>query len=129
MSVKLTWHGEKIKRSMRAAFFNGMEAAGKSFVYHIRSSINKPFPPASAPGEPPHKRSGNLQAAVDYWVKKGKLELDIGVNIDAPYWSDLEFGTKKMEARPFIGVAVKRWLKNANRLIARAIKRNAGFLK
>ena len=62
---------------------------------------------ASAPGEPPARRTGNLRLHWNGQVKTGASSGD-GVEIIAelesqePYAALLENGTSKMAARPFV---------------------------
>jgi len=61
---------------------------------------------ASAPGEPPAVDTGELLRSVMFDVHKFAVE--IGVAGGGPYAEPLEFGTKKMEPRPFIDPAVEK---------------------
>ena len=64
---------------------------------------------ASAPGEPPAKRSGNLANLIDYKARPFELV----VRSDAEYSGWLDKGTKKMKPRPFF---VKTNKENAYKL-------------
>jgi HK97 gp10 family phage protein len=61
---------------------------------------------ASAPGEPPAVDSGELLRSIMFDVHQFALE--IGVAGGAPYAEALEFGTKKMQPRPFLNPAVEK---------------------
>ena len=65
---------------------------------------------ASAPGEHPARRSGKLARSVDYRVR-GWYELEVGIRGNFPfnYPAALEFGTIKMERRPYIEPASNRF--------------------
>ena len=72
-------------------------------VRDVRMALNREWPPASAPGGYPHKRTGNLRKSIDYWMDStARAAAWVGANEDAQYWSDLEYGTKRMAARPFL---------------------------
>lgn len=43
-----------------------MEALGIRAVGMVTQELDTPYPPASKPGESPHKRTGNLQAGVSH---------------------------------------------------------------
>ncbi len=62
---------------------------------------------ASAPGEPPAVRLGDLRNAISHKTNKKKLEGFVGPKLlgespDKQYPLWLEFGTKKMSPRPFM---------------------------
>lgn len=68
--------------------------------------IDEEWPPASLPGEPPHRRTGELQDSIQPIPNAGQLEADVVAS--APYAVLLEFGTSTMAARPFMSVAAAR---------------------
>jgi HK97 gp10 family phage protein len=88
--------------AVRRAVADGMEQAARSLVRVMRANLNTPYPPASEPGEFPHKRTGNLRDNVDYWIDRKTLKLRIGPTVDAVYGLYLEYGTSRMAARPWI---------------------------
>ena len=59
---------------------------------------------ASAPGEPPASDTGNLVRSVV--VEVNDQDLTLKITNTAEYASALEFGTPKMEARPFMRIAL-----------------------
>lgn len=115
----LKWYGGQRTWEIRSAIADVMEKAAAHIVRKIKADLNVPYPPASSPGEAPHKRTGNLRASVDYWLNRKRLEVEIGVNVDAPYWSDLEFGTVNMEARPFLRTNIMKNVYAAQKRISR----------
>ncbi len=68
----------------------------------IKLSISGPSP--SAPGDPPGVVTGNLLNSINSEVS----DVQGVVNVGADYGIDLEFGTRKMAARPFVQPAVDR---------------------
>ena len=60
---------------------------------------------ASRPGEAPHRQSGRLRDSI--FVRLGKDGLSAEVGTDLPYGRDLEFGTRRMAARPWLQPAVE----------------------
>lgn len=89
-----------------------MLAAGEVMAMEVRRLLNLPGSgkiysegyQASAPGEPPARKSGNLADSV---VVAPFSETMVGVGIEgAPYWKHQEFGTRKMQPRPFIRPAI-----------------------
>jgi len=76
----------------------------------VNVSNPRPYTTPSAPGEPPRKRLGNLHNSITfavtieggevvgyYGVRKGPASDDKG-----HYAIDLEFGTSRMKARPYL---------------------------
>lgn len=72
----------------------------------------------SAPGEPPNNDTGVLARNIET-VQVQPLKVEVSSN--APYASALEFGTSKMQARPYMGPATLLKKDEAVELVARAI--------
>lgn len=90
-------------------------------VYKRRSIVHQ----ASAPGEPPASDTGFLVSNITKTaVEKSGTELSISVESKAPYSKFLEFGTRKMSARPFLQPALE---KNRNKIKSKFAK--GGFIK
>ena len=90
-------------------------------VYKRRSIVHQ----ASAPGEPPASDTGFLVSNITKTaVEKSGTELSISVESKAPYSKFLEFGTRKMSARPFLQPALE---KNRNKIKGKFAK--GGFIK
>lgn len=64
---------------------------------------------ASSPGEPPKTDTGQLVRNITM-QKVGELEYTVGSRKGAPYGFWLEFGTRKMGARPWLKPAFDRML-------------------
>jgi len=63
----------------------------------------------SIPGEPPHKQSASLQSSIS-WRFIDTLTVGIGPSV--MYGLYLEFGTRKIAARPFMRPALDKTRKN-----------------
>ncbi|NPV72079.1 MAG: HK97 gp10 family phage protein [Firmicutes bacterium] len=64
---------------------------------------------ASAPGEPPAQRTGRLRSSIRSRLLARRFLWYIGeVGTDVEYASHLEFGTSRMEPRPFLRPAYER---------------------
>lgn len=88
-----------------SAVATGMAVAGKALSASTARNINTPYPPASEPGTPPHRRSGDLHDAVTHSVRRGMgtVVLRVGVPPGGPvYAAFLQGGTRRMAPRPFI---------------------------
>lgn len=84
-----------------------MEALGIRAAGLITQELDTPFPPASKPGESPHKRTGNLQAGVSHAESREGDEYVTRLTSaraegspDVPIF--LEKGTYKMAPRPYM---------------------------
>ncbi|GEL44237.1 hypothetical protein MEX01_48280 [Methylorubrum extorquens] len=73
----------------------------------------------SAPGEPPNADTRQLDTSIA--VVLDAPNLTANVVAQAPYAAALEYGTRKMAARPFLRPALIRNQEAAEALIARAV--------
>ncbi len=75
----------------------------EDMLNEIKSSINIPYPPPSQPGEPPHKRTGDLQSSFRINKRDSGTEIVREIITDEMKLANwLEYGTERMEPRPFI---------------------------
>ena len=80
--------------------------------------VSKPYPPASAAGEPPHLREGDLQESIGWRPGRiGKCEAFVYAN--SPHARILEEGTRLMEPRPFMRPAIARCRRRFTRIVLR----------
>ena len=56
--------GELFDSFFRRETEEGLQRAVEYYHLRLRDSVSTPYPPASAPGSPPHLRSGNGRAAI-----------------------------------------------------------------
>lgn len=66
------------------------------------------YPFSSKPGEPPRKRTGMGQASIQSEFDRGIPAGRVGMRPQAKYMIYLNFGTKRIAARPWIEVTLKR---------------------
>lgn len=96
----------KVKRAQgvaKEAWESGLRSITREVKAQTQALIGKPFPPASKPLQPPHKRTGKLQAGITVVVEKasrGKAAA-IVIKSNQDYGPMLEGGTVKMIRRPF----------------------------
>jgi HK97 gp10 family phage protein len=117
ISVKSTLRMDPWKRKVEGLPANIQEAlqeTGDEIVDDIRANWSGQYPPASAPGQAPAKRSGDLDASIDAQplssASSGTV-FQVTISVKSPgstYAGYLEYGTGKMAARPFIRPAVAR---------------------
>ena len=72
----------------------------------------------SKPGEPPNQDTGRLGDNIE---TVQKMQLLVEVSSNAPYSADLEFGTSKMAARPFMRPARDKKRAEVVALVERAV--------
>lgn len=94
-------HGREVKKQLIKVVTTGPRT-GRFYTYRGRKYQ------ASAPGEPPAKRSGRLSQSFMY--RTSPLELIVGNKAfsknGAPYPRFLEDGTSKMDPRPYFMVTI-----------------------
>lgn len=99
--------------------------ATEAAISITRGSVSGKKHVASRPGDAPNADTQTLNRGINV-VQTGRLECEI--QSTAPYSADLEFGTSKMEPRPFMGPAARiSKLEVSKRLSAaarRAIRRH-----
>lgn len=96
-----------IMATVTNAVVSALDAAGDALVAKYRRILNTPYPPASRPGQPPHRRSGHLRDAQAHRIARDAfgVTLIVGVPTSSPYSDQARFladGTKRMKARPWI---------------------------
>ncbi|MGV3481501.1 MAG: HK97-gp10 family putative phage morphogenesis protein [Sphingobium sp.] len=116
-------HSRRLKRIMGAGLARevgeGLFAAGKLIQADARDSITEGSVSGdqhvpSRPGEPPNADTHRLSDNIEL-VQPQPLRVEVSSN--APYSADLEFGTSKMAARPFMKPAATRRRDEAVRLV------------
>ena len=53
---------DRLTRKLAAAH----QVVGDKVAEELQASVSEPFPPASEPGEPPHRRSGDLERGIGH---------------------------------------------------------------
>jgi hypothetical protein len=101
-----------------------LDQTGGDVVRDIQDRIGESYPPASDPGEPPHRRTGGYQAG---FVAEASKEGDLAqVTISNPTANGLdnwlENGTSKMEARPHFGPTYQDWKERLPARLANTIQ-------
>lgn len=86
-----------------------MEDVAGEIVDDVQQALSTAYPPASSPGEFPHRRSGLLVNSVTSAVEQFGSVTILTVISNAPYSAHLEYGTERMDARPFMGPTRDEW--------------------
>ena len=108
---------EKIQRHIG----RGLLELAARFTETVQASISESSPPPSEPGEPPHLRTGALRRSVQ--IVKAEPD-EVTVEVSAPYGAHLEFGTSRMEPRPFVSPALNAAALEAAEIVKDAIEKN-----
>ena len=87
---ELNWNGDGFMEWVGERYGQRLDVAAEAVAQRMRDLVSEPFPPASKPGDPPHKRTGTLQQSI-HWTAPSPLVRQIGSS--APYALYLEFGT------------------------------------
>jgi HK97 gp10 family phage protein len=119
--ARIQEHLSKLDRVVNKAVDDALEKMGTDAEGLIRASLMIPYPPPSAPGSPPHRRTGKLSGSYKHEVSGGGgthvLKVGSGV-FYAPY---LEFGTRYMAPRPHLKPGFTVATVNLRAKIVRAI--------
>lgn len=97
---------ERYEREMRATFRRRITAAAIVVRDAAKASLSTAGPPASAPGQPPHLRTGRLKTSIAYEVTESSRGVEARVGTNVQYALHLELGTSRMAARPFLRPAL-----------------------
>ena len=102
---------ENAKSKIEVLTRDGVKDVGVMTVQMLRQDLAIQFPPASSPGDPPHRRTGKLQNGIEASYSSTGLKVEITSNRITtrdnslvPFW--LEFGTSRMAARPYMRPAM-----------------------
>jgi hypothetical protein len=98
--MKVRWDGPQFRRKLTARLGSNLGDAGALLVSEIQANIGIQGPPPSRPGEFPHRDTGELQASFHFQVDTANL--GVRVMTDVSYSVELELGTGRVEARPFL---------------------------
>lgn len=77
VDIKITWTPERVERAAQAASINSLGKAGAYIRGIAAKSIGK-SDEASAPGDPPHSRKGQLKKSILFKVDTGGASVVVG---------------------------------------------------
>jgi hypothetical protein len=126
------WNGNGAMDAIRALVWEGIRRATLFYWDRLQSELNVPntgerrkrvvntsqgkigstytvYPNPSKPGEPPRKRTGNLQRNVMYELDEASLKSRVGITPNAIYGLFLELGTIYMLARPWLMATLRKY--------------------
>lgn len=118
LGAKLDWYGENVKKAINGTLEEKLDILGEALTNKIRTvlsqkgtgriyKIGTKIHQASAPGRPPAIMYGDLHGSIGHDVEKKSLV----TNLIVGSWSDhaipMEFGTKNVAPRPWLGVTLR----------------------
>lgn len=120
--ARFKWNGGRAPWVVRSAIADGMERAAIFLRRGMKRRLAIPYPPASRPGQSPHKRTGNLQRSVDYWLDRKTLKVWVGPSERAVYGIYLEYGAprRNLLPRPWMAPEMKSSARKVTNIINRA---------
>ncbi len=111
----LWYAGKQLQKEVKAKIKDKTGKSGKYYKYKGRQIQ------ASAPGEYPANRSGNLRKSIGFEVKGQNLEF--GARTNAKYAKYLELGTRRMGKRPFLNRTVQKNKLEVANIVGREIEK------
>jgi len=124
--AKLKGKGDEIENNLLNAITESCILVEGDCKKSMRGTGTPHIP--SPPGEPPAVMTGKLRASINYDVKKGKdiegrVGIEGGTEPDTKnYGLFLEFGTSRMQKRPYLRPALNQNLQTISNKIKEAVK-------
>ena len=88
----------EIYNKIENAVDKALDEIADTAVNNIKKKLDVNYPPSSKPGDPPAKRTGELQESID---RTAVTDHSVTVYTDDPVALYMELGTSKLEPRPF----------------------------
>ena len=112
--MPMKWYGTEAKLKVNNAAATRIEYAARMHRDYIRTRLSAIGDPPASAGTYPYKRSGHLRRNVQMEMDRKAVRARVGTNV--LYGKFLEFGTRRMAARPWLSLALRE-----NRAAIRAI--------
>lgn len=98
-----------VGRILHPRLHRAMRKSLEFLVDQTKHGLRTPYPPASSPGEFPHRRTGALQQSIRVGVIDARRRAVTGqFGSDLDYATYLELGTSRMAPRPFLRPTIQR---------------------
>ncbi len=111
----LNWYGPEVKAKLDSQLVKNLHRAAITYKNEVKRVLSE-SPPASAPGEPPHRDTGRLRASISHEVDESAKTARVGTNVK--YGKFLELGTSKMAARPYLRPTWDRLQEQLKKILA-----------
>lgn len=116
----MKWHGDEFFRKLKRHEEKNLHRAAIHLKNEVKKELGDPYPPASAPGDYPSRRDGELRRSMAHEVDSHKMIARVGTN--KVYGRHLEMGTSKMEKRPFLRNTLAKALRTLRRIMTRKMR-------
>jgi hypothetical protein len=101
---RVVWNAERFNARLRGVLQGRAQRAVNVVVGDTQRRVSTPYPPASQPGEPPHRRTGALMRSISGGVTMTRNTITATVRARAPHAKHLDPGGGRIAQRPFIGL-------------------------
>jgi len=116
--MPIRWYGEQVLTRVRQHEAQVLDRAARTLRDHIRQKLLAAAGP-SRPGDYPGYRTGHLARNVQSETDPARLVARVGTNV--LYGRYLEFGTRRMAARPWLSRALWDFAPEIARILSRAV--------
>lgn len=124
LSAKVATTANRIKlfqNKLTGSLDKAVLAVAEDVAAYARDSMEPGFGTPAPPGHPPNIQTGELHDSIQAsLVGPGKAEVQVG----ADYGAELEFGSARVAARPFLTPAVDAVQKTAGARVRTEVGRN-----
>ena len=132
--MPVVWKGDDVTKAVTAAAMRGLIKGGFKVKGEMIRRIKSPpktghtyrrrgiVHQASAPGEAPATDTGKLIGSISD-PKPNFATLSVTINVSANYAASLEYGTQKMEPRPYARVSLNVTLPSVIQDVERAVSK------
>lgn len=102
-TAKVQWRAQQfLSAYTRRVTARTAQIAATEITQQIKARVGTPYPPASRPGQPPHRRTGRLQRSVGgNTILSGNrlIVTHFATAFHAPF---MQLGTRHIRPRPFL---------------------------
>jgi hypothetical protein len=118
MAAYVRWYGPKVIIKLKDRIGGRVFRVGKFLKARIREEVSRPnfsgkFP--SEPGEYPKRVSGDFRESIDDDYDRENIRTRVGSSMILGKW--LEFGTDKMEPRPWLSHALQDYQREIEEIL------------
>lgn len=120
--MPIKWFGNLFKSKFDREMERRFEQCGAVVSRHAKQLVGVQYPPASSPGNPPHRRTGAFQQSITYEVRKRSGQPAVRIYSTSPYGDFLNDGTSRMAARPWRQRSYRETVQQVTNILLAPIK-------